>query len=153
MNTSNFKIISHRGNINGPEPEKENSPKQIDFAIEKGYDVEVDVWYSKKDNVYSLGHDNPEYDIDKEFLIKRRDKLWCHAKNIDSLFEMLLLDLNCFWHQSDDVVLTSRGQMWTYPGKKLTKNSICVMPELNYSFDSLPSCLGYCTDYPSVVVL
>ena len=36
--------ISHRGNINGPDLEKENSIEQIFIAIGKGFDVEIDVW-------------------------------------------------------------------------------------------------------------
>ena len=46
-------IISHRGNINGPEPQKENLPDYIDFALENGLDVEVDLWWNK--GIY-LGH-------------------------------------------------------------------------------------------------
>ena len=36
--------ISHRGNVNGPDLEKENTIEQIFIAIGKGFDVEVDVW-------------------------------------------------------------------------------------------------------------
>ena len=35
--------IAHRGNIRGPNPERENSPDYIDEAIQSGYYVEVDV--------------------------------------------------------------------------------------------------------------
>ena len=38
-----MKIISHRGNIRGPIPDKENRPSYIDCAIGNGYDVEIDV--------------------------------------------------------------------------------------------------------------
>ena len=37
-------LISHRGNIDGRIPEKENHPNYIDAAIKAGYDVEVDLW-------------------------------------------------------------------------------------------------------------
>ena len=36
-------LISHRGNINGPNPEMENNPEYIQKALDLGYDVEVDV--------------------------------------------------------------------------------------------------------------
>ena len=36
-------IISHRGNIRGPIPDKENRPSYIDCAIGNGYHVEIDV--------------------------------------------------------------------------------------------------------------
>ena len=35
-----MKIISHRGNVRGPIPEKENRPSYIDCALGNGYDVE-----------------------------------------------------------------------------------------------------------------
>ena len=38
-------LISHRGNINGRIPEKENRPQYIETTLVSGYDVEVDVWY------------------------------------------------------------------------------------------------------------
>ena len=38
-------LISHRGNLNGPKPDQENSPNYINNAISKGYNVEIDVWF------------------------------------------------------------------------------------------------------------
>ena len=53
-------------------------------------------------------------------------------------------DIHCFWHQEDDVTLTSKGFMWTYPGKPLTDKSICVLPEKN---NQIPKkALGICSD-------
>ena len=40
-----MKLISHRGNINGPNKTEENSPEHILNAINNGYDVEIDVWF------------------------------------------------------------------------------------------------------------
>ena len=37
-------LISHRGNINGRQPNLENLPEYIDSALELGYDVEIDIW-------------------------------------------------------------------------------------------------------------
>ena len=36
------RIIAHRGNIGGSNPEVENNPEQIDKCIAEGYDVEID---------------------------------------------------------------------------------------------------------------
>ena len=36
-------LISHRGNVTGPNSDRENHPDYIDRAIEKGFDVEVDI--------------------------------------------------------------------------------------------------------------
>jgi len=136
-------FISHRGNITGKNKEKENSPEYIEAALKKGYHVEVDVWYINKK--WYLGHDLPQHEIEPSFL--NNDKLWCHAKNIESLERMIEEDIHCFWHQEDDVTLTSRGYLWTYPGKKVTTKSIAVLPEIK-DFVNIGIVAGICTDYP-----
>jgi hypothetical protein len=63
---------------------------------------------------------------------------------------------NYFWHENDLVVLTSRGNIWTYFGRPDTSNpeSICVLPEVSYNWDEITKLvntnkwMGYCTDYP-----
>tara|TARA_Y100001937_G_scaffold68534_1_gene93632 strand:- start:222 stop:674 length:453 start_codon:yes stop_codon:yes gene_type:complete len=139
------KIISHRGNISGPEPWYENKPSFIEEARSKGFDVEIDVWFVEGE--WFLGHDEPEYITSESFL--NREGLWCHAKNIESFNRLLNIGAACFWHEDDKYTLTSNGFIWTYPGMILTKKSICVMPE-KYSACSqdLTSCFGICTDYP-----
>ncbi len=135
-------LISHRGNLNGKNPEKENSIKYINEAIKKGFEVEVDVWLIN--HSFFLGHDKADYPVGKDFL--KRPQLWCHAKNIDALFALQENRSHFFWHQEDDFALTSKGYIWTYPGKKLTKNSICVMPEtVNYKY--INNCIGICSDF------
>tara|TARA_R110000851_G_scaffold105608_3_gene224133 strand:+ start:767 stop:1207 length:441 start_codon:yes stop_codon:yes gene_type:complete len=137
-------LVSHRGNINGKLPERENSPDYILEAIESGYHVEVDVWY-KSGRLY-LGHDSPEYETSISFL--ENDKMWCHCKNIEALARLVESDVHCFFHQTDEVTLTSRGYMWVYPNKKLVKGSVCVLPELaNYAEEDLEKCIGVCSDY------
>ena len=34
-------LISHRGNISGPNPERENHPEYIFEALQAGYDVDI----------------------------------------------------------------------------------------------------------------
>ena len=134
-------LISHRGNMDGIYPEMENNPIYIDRALKNGYDVEIDVWY--EDGIWYLGHDKPQYKIDLDYL--KNDKFWCHAKNIEALNRMLKEDIHCFWHQDDDVTLTSKGYMWTYPGKPLTDNSICVKPKKNDKI--MKKTFGICSDF------
>jgi hypothetical protein len=140
-----MKLIAHRGNINGPNLEKENHPDYINKAIESGYDVEIDVWLIN--NKWYLGHNSPEYEIKYNFLFDSR--FWLHAKN-GEVFDKLLKDknynFNVFWHTTEDWVLTSKKYIWTYPNKKLFVNSICVLPELGYK-DDLKLCYGICSDY------
>jgi hypothetical protein len=135
-------LISHRGNIEGPNKDKENSTDYIEEALKLGFDVEIDVWCDK-DNWY-LGHDSPKYKIKLSYLKNKR--LWCHAKNIEALERMTSYsDIHSFWHQEDDVTLTSRNFLWTYPGKPLTSNSICVKPESGG--ETPKNVLGICSDY------
>ena len=132
-------LISHRGNTNG-KSDRENSPDYIEEALAQGFDVEIDVWWI--DNQFYLGHDEPRYLVKEDFL--RKSGLWCHAKNIDALNQMIDSEMtHCFWHQEDDVTLTSEGYLWTYPGKDLTKNSIAVLPDDKPDVEVA----GICSDY------
>lgn len=140
-------IIAHRGNINGPDKENENKPEYLIKAINNNLYVELDLW--KINDIFFLGHDKPQYIIEKEFLFKYKNKIYCHCKNIDALHYLISnnIDIEYFYHNKDDCVLTSKNKIWTFPGKKLTNMSICVMPEI---FNIEPkNCLGVCTDYPN----
>ena len=133
-------FISHRGNIWGIEKENENNPKYIEKAISLGFNVEVDVRFEGGD--FYLGHDINQYKINKEFLIN--DKIWCHAKTSNAINALNKIKAHFFWHQNDDYTITSKGFIWTYPGKKLLPESICVLPEItNYK---KINCLGICSD-------
>tara|TARA_R100000808_G_C2154909_1_gene166402 strand:+ start:5197 stop:5652 length:456 start_codon:yes stop_codon:yes gene_type:complete len=146
-------LIAHRGNTEGPQPEKENHPDYIDKAISLGYDVEVDIWGSFDTKLY-LGHDTLQYEVEPEWIFKRVNKLWLHAKNIQALFSFSQQAMGAciFWHQKDDYTLTSNGFLWTYPGAILTPKSICVMPEKvpeTYNEQDLKNCAGVCSDFIS----
>jgi len=142
-------LISHRGNIIGSQPEKENHPDYIQDAISFGYDVEIDIWFH--DNKLYLGHDEPQYPINLKWLKDRIDVLWVHCKNHDGLmyFNELedsgIAEFNYFWHQEDDITLTSMNFMWVYPGKQPIRKSIAVMPEI-YE-DDISECIGVCSDF------
>lgn len=141
-----MKLIAHRGNLNGSNVEDENKPEYIKEALNKGYDVEIDLWFIS--NMWYLGHDKPQYKISIDFILKNKENFWCHAKNKEALYELLKYsDINCFWHQEDDYTITSKKFIWVYPGKELLHNSICVMPErASYSDKELNKCYGICSD-------
>lgn len=140
-----MKLISHRGNLTGPNPERENSQLYIQEALDKGFDVEIDVWVIN-DIIY-LGHDKPQYVVEEIWLQLYRKHLWVHCKNIDAVnyFANKLKLFNYFWHENDTITLTSKNHIWAYPGKQPIKNSIAVMPEIYY--DNISQCLGVCSDY------
>jgi hypothetical protein len=135
--------ISHRGNIDKKDTSKENTPEYITSALNSGWDVEIDVWLIG--DYFFLGHDAPTAQIDENFLLQNH--LWIHAKNIDAL-NHLRLKTNCFFHDRDDVVLTSHFYLWTYPGKQLTPNSIAVLPETinDIKLFTLKKAHGICSD-------
>jgi hypothetical protein len=144
-------LIAHRGNIDGPNPELENSLQYIDKAIDSGYNVEVDIWGSLVEGLY-LGHDEPQYQVSPDWIFERTEYLWLHAKDIPALytFTQQVRGCNAFWHEEDKHTLTSAGFIWAYPGSILTPRSICVMPELaQYAETDLSDCLGICSDYVS----
>jgi len=136
-------LISHRGNIKGPNPERENSPSYIMEALHQGFQVEADVWWHREGFV--LGHDQPTYPIEFGFLFQ--SNLWCHAKNTTALIRMVNHHIHCFWHQNDDVVLTSQNYLWTFPGKTIAhERAIAVMPETVKDWDYRQA-IGICSDY------
>lgn len=147
-----MKLIAHRGNINGPDPLNENNPEFIDAAIAMGYDVEIDIRLI--DHKFYLGHDDPQYHVSMTWLVKKKDNLWIHCKNLESLQSLIgsPVEFNYFWHQTDDFTLTSKKYIWTYPGKKYNYKSVIVMPELNVSLENFSKilkydCFGICSDY------
>ena len=104
-----------------------------------------------------LGHDQGELLISKKDLLKYKNNLWIHCKNLEAIsyFNKTDLDLNYFWHDKDAYTLTSKGYIWAFPGEKLSNECICVMPELKKSINEIKSIkeisiAGICTDYPSL---
>ena len=141
-------LISHRGNLVGPNINMENHPEYIEAAIASSYNCEIDLWTIK--NELFLGHDIPQYKITIDFLINFKKSLWIHCKNLESLEYMIKINLNFtyFWHQTDDFTLTSNGYIWTFPGKNTCARSILVnlnKPEnVNNEFNKIA---GICSDY------
>lgn len=136
-------LISHRGNINGINSDRENTISYIQEAIDSGYDVEIDIckWDGKN---FFLGHDNPQEKVSEKWLLN--NPLWCHAKNFEVLNQLLIKKIHCFWHESDRYTLTSKGFVWAYPGQTGGKNTIAVHPE-KLSNGERKKLAGVCSDY------
>lgn len=134
-------LISHRGNINGRNEIRENSPNYIMEALALGFDVEIDVWFV--DGHFWLGHDKPQYQTDFKFLVN--EKLWCHAKNMDALVEMKKYVIHFFWHENDKYTLTSKNYIWAFPTKENKPGTISVLPETTNQL--VDGCKGVCSDF------
>lgn len=144
------KLISHRGLFMGPDPELENTEKQIISALQLGYDVETDVRYINGE--YWIGHDEPTWKCDIEFL--KQPGMWLHAKNLDALYYLSKHNMNCFWHQNDFYTLTLHGYIWAYPGQPVyyPDKTVMVMPEVldrSLKICSVSKCYAICSDYVS----
>lgn len=147
-----MKLISHRGNLNGPNRTQENKPSYIIESLNAGYDVEIDVWY--EDKKWWLGHDKPNFKINYLWIYNKSHSLWIHCKNEKALEKMskrngrniLNESINYFWHDKDKYTITSKGIVWCNIGIPLLINSVCVIPEGKYS-GNINGCYGICSDY------
>ena len=124
-----MKIISHRGNVRGPIPEKENRPSYIDCALGNGYDVEIDI--NTVNGELWLGHDEPQYKITHTWLKCRRNHLWIHCT-------------------SDPYTYTSTGKIWLHDLSMKIDDDV-IIPLIDSPFCSEYSPYGICTDYPILI--
>lgn len=141
--------FSHRGNLTGPQPDKENAPDYIDKAIAAGFSVEIDLRMIG-DQLY-LGHDFPQYPVSKDWIDKRFLDLAIHLKDLESLQYVIRHWTNWhhFCHQSDAFTMTSWGLIWLHDIDRPIDRT-CIIPLL--SADSVESyrqssMYGVCSDY------
>lgn len=150
MNTGKtIKLISHRGNINGINPLKENTPGYIDKAISLGYDVEIDIWFT--DKLY-LGHDFPEYTINQSWLKDRSKNLWVHCKNFKALSKLIDSSIKVFYHQKENhTIIGNTNIIWSHQIHEADHKSIIPLLDqnsINQYFKSPSKKLyGICSDY------
>ena len=144
-----MKIISHRGNIRGPVPDKENRPSYIDCATGLGFEVEVDLRFIS--GQFWLGHDEAQYKVDLNWMEKRKDFLWFHCKNLEASLELVSLNSNFkfFCHSQDNFILTSTNHIWCH---ELTNsiNNNCIIPliaEKDIELYKFGEPYAVCTDY------
>jgi hypothetical protein len=146
-------LISHRGNIDGRIPERENTVEYINEALQKGYNVEIDCHLV--DREIFLGHDSGVEKMPNEFFIN--EKLWLHAKSLET-FHFLRETIgsqvskpNIFFHTIEDVVVTTNGYSWVNVHKDIGYNSILVLPEEYFycSKKNINACVGICSDFIS----
>ncbi len=152
-----MRYISHRGNLTGPTPEHENYPEYILKALQKGFEVEIDLWCHGTD--FFLGHDSCEYNVTKEFLIEFSTRLWIHCKNLQALQAVRHIvpvehGLHFFWHEKDRYAITSHDWVISYPGcEACCPDAVCMLPEWNQHLEFIPDYLleqgftAVCSDY------
>jgi len=143
-----MKIISHRGNIDGPIVSIENSPSYIQTAILLGVDVEVDIRFNSG---FFLGHDTETYEVTPSWILEYHQNIWFHCKNLDSAYNLKSLNNNIkyFCHSSDPYVLISNGKYWVHD-LSLNLTNDCIVPLIDknsvLSFSN-NNVFGICTDF------
>ena len=115
-----MKLIAHRGLYNGPDKNLENRPYQINSALGRGFDCEIDLWVFD-DRLY-LGHDGPQYNITEDFL--QQSGLWIHCKNLADLKSALSaivlfinISRNITPEKSDSMIQTTARQSFALPAQ------------------------------------
>ena len=165
-----MEIISHRGNLDGPDPARENTTEAITGAMALGYPVEFDLRYH--DGKFWLGHDEPQYPFEYNKLTEaygtaenQFGTLYAHCKTVETLQRILevpdimedlfLWDIVPFYHDVDECILLNNGLVWVHPralfnAQAATKYSIFVHPELvDLSGNTKNEIYGVCTDFPN----
>ena len=144
-----MRLISHRGNLSGPNPENENTLLHIQRAIDRGYDVEIDV--RLLDGQLYLGHDSPDYPVELSWLLERKDHLWIHAKNFKAMDFLLPHDFRVFYHSVEKhVVIGNTKTAWSCDLMEATEKSVVPMIGLDdvEKYKGLAAGFyGVCSDY------
>jgi hypothetical protein len=122
-------LISHRGNITGRIPEAENRPAYIQDTIVLGYDVEIDV--RMKEGQLYLGHDHPQYRVELDWLLERKDSLWIHTKDFESLNLLIDTGLRVFFHEQErQTIINNTNLIWSHDLGSVSNKSIIPLLDL-----------------------
>lgn len=140
-----MKLISNRGNTNGVNAELENTQPYIQVAINKGFEVKIDLWV--KDGKLHLGTDEAKTPLDIDWLERNHSKLWLHCRDVEVMSKFSSLDttghnIHFFWHDGNKISLTNRGYMWCEPGE-IVVGGIVYQPT---ETDSTEGFFGACSD-------
>ena len=95
-------IISHRGNLDGRKPGRENKPDYIQEALDAGYDVEIDVWMIN--NELFLGHDGSRNQDRSPVSIQQPPLVSCQEHGGTELHVEAGV-LHCFFHKMPTTLL------------------------------------------------
>lgn len=159
-----MRIVSHRGNLTGPDKEKENTESYLIETLERGFDIEFDIWYMG--SKFWLGHDNPVKSFSIDTLLHwstvyMNQNFYVHCKNMWALEEMVKIskrNIIPFFHDIDQCILLKDNTIWVHPNAvnsaSVRENCIAVFPacktikyDINYDVD-FERFHGICTDYP-----
>ena len=139
--------IAHRGLIDGPNHQAENSMTTITEWCRQGKASEIDIWWHRE--AFWIGHDEPREPVSAEFL--RSEYLWIHAKNAEAFYHLQKLSnergwgLRIFYHTDEDYVLTTTGDTIILPGLPDKEGWTYMMPEMASVIPTIAAKI--CSDY------
>lgn len=144
-------FVAHRGNLYGPSKDDENAPSYLQKALDKQFDIEIDVWWHYSG--FWLGHDYPQYVVSTEWL--RQGGIWAHAKNPEAAIHLIRAGICCFNQDIDRYSITSNGWIWfNYDQAKVNRIVIdsepvrCNAIAMLYQGQPIPEgVMGVCSDY------
>lgn len=163
-----MRIISHRGNLNGPEPTFENTFLMIDFIREiyPNFWIECDLWRQKYDGWY-LGHDEDRLTkiqdlsafLDKgNLLIHVKSDAYSYFAMKETIWtKQVNRNIDAFAHDKDPYVTTVFNQIIIHPDhvKGMGGGFLAMLPEKTIDLDDektaryeLSGYQAICTDYP-----
>ncbi len=154
---SDKNIISHRGNLYGPQTANENSRESIIETIENGFCIEIDLWKLHVGQLW-IGDKKPEYRIFHQELDKHRNKMYINCKNEEA--SEYCFDHKYRWFKDSGPIFTLNGDSWIHANlpestsiEDVDYNKIIFLPEQSDRKDMNPLPFGLsdwhvCTDYP-----
>jgi 3-deoxy-D-manno-octulosonate 8-phosphate phosphatase (KDO 8-P phosphatase) len=141
--------ISHRGNLDGANPDLENQPDYV-LTAASSFMVEVDAWMI--DQRYWLGHDKPLYEVDRYFFFD--SNILTHCKTIDTFLDLSRFPMaDAFFQGSELVVKSSQGHLILHSSVRpselalLPPKTIWASPEWRFTEDEPFPSIQVITDY------
>lgn len=142
-------IISHLGNLDGRQPDLENTLPYLQTALKKGWHVCAQVFF--RHGKFLLPHNAGLTPVPPAFFSNQ--KVWCVALDPPTLDALCDINAHTIPATAADVVLTSAQFLWTLPPATLTPRSIAVFPELAEStWFGDNEHAGICTNAPEVYI-
>lgn len=142
-----MKIYSHRGNLEGPDPEWENHPSKFEQAFREKFYVMADV--TGKDGALYGGS---VHLISFDFVQQHKYQMIFRATNFEAIKLLRQRDVHYFYLDSDAYSLTSWNWsiMNSHDENPYDFLTIMLNPEKNKFYDPeyLPDIGGVITNYP-----
>jgi hypothetical protein len=151
-------LISHRGNVDGITPSKENTIPYMQQALARGFHVETDIYEHAGELYFGHAYGDSGEKVNWDFLACNSHKLLLHCKDARSIGIISKHDLNWFCQEHDSYAISSRdlviahskqGGMVYSKLDRYLDSTIIMLPEKNglgKKFLEELGCVGVCSD-------